>query len=211
MALEKVLIGMISIAYMYVTSMFFLSQLIIPNLGFRKKIKEELPKDAKKKLLEIKNSSKNKKEALKKVIDYQLTNFYSEMRQVFPRFKFLFESNFNKLWSKKGFLHCHQQNFVLRRLLIGTGMFTEKDIHLKHTFCYLNIHQYLKINIGRNKKEWMNADPFAISLGYNLGEILPNFAYPSMKKRGINPLRDPIKSKKILERTTILSLFLKNK
>ncbi len=211
MVLAKIIIGLFSIAILYITTIFLLSRLFIPNIGFKRKIKEKLPRDAKKKLIEIKKSSKNKKEALKKVIDYQLSIFYSEMRQAFPRFKFLFESSFNKLWKKKGFLHCHQQNFVLRRLLLGTKMFEEKDIKLKHTFCYLNIHQYLKINIGKKKKEWINVDAFAMSLGYNLGEVLPNFAYPSMKARGINPLRDPIKSKKILEKTTMLSLFLKNK
>jgi hypothetical protein len=211
MVLTKIIIGIITVATSYLVSTFLLSRLFIPNLGFKRKIKEKLPHEAKEKLMRITKESKDKNEALKKVISYQLSIFYSEMRQVYPRFKFLFESSFNKLWEKKGFLHCHQQNFVLRRLLLGTGMFTEKDIKLKHTFCYLNMHQYLKINIGKNRKEWLNVDPFAMSLGYDLGEILPNFAYPSMKKRGINPLRDPIKSKKILERTTMFSLFLKNK
>ena len=211
MVFIKIIIGIISLAALYLVGTFLLSRLFIPNLGFKGKIKEKLPLEAKEKLMRITKETKDKNEVLKKVISYQLSRFYSEMRQVYPRFKFLFESSFNKLWEKKGFLHCHQQNFVLRRLLLGTGIFTEKDIKLKHTFCYLNIHQYLKINIGNKKKEWIDVDPFAMSLGYDLGEVLPNFAYPSMKARGINPLRDPIKSKKILERTTMLSLFLKNK
>ena len=184
--------ALLLLVVIYFNSMFVLSQIFIPNLGYRRKIKGKIPIFVRQEMIKIGENSKTKREVLEKVLEFQHKYFYSEMRQVYRQFFLLFEGNFQKLWNKKGFLHCHQQNFVLRVLLLQTKRFKEEDIRLKVTFCYFNIHQYMKLKVD---DETIKVDPFAISLGYHIGEVLPNFAYKSMKQRKISPFKTKDKSK----------------
>lgn len=176
--------------FLYLLVVFGLSLIFVPNLGFKRKIVEVLPDSVIADISKIVDSSNNKKDVLSSLVDYQLSFFYSRMGFVIPKFWLLFESSFNKLWSKKGFLHCHQQNFVMRTLLLNTGLFSEEDIKLVLGSCYFNIHQYLLVNVGSVNKEWVFVDCFAISMGYPLGDHLNVFHFSYSKRN--NFVRRPI-------------------
>lgn len=175
------------IVLIYFVMMFVLSQIFIPNLGWKREIDEELPSEAKKDLKRIGDSYKKKEDVLKAVVDYMLVEkgFYGAYRQVFNQFSFLFESSITKLWNKGGFLHCHQHNFMLRYLLLGTKRFIDDDIDFIITNCVLNIHQYVRVNVSDSddKKKWISIDTFSISLGYKYGTTLPRFNIFRKKKR----------------------------
>ncbi len=170
----------------YLIVMFFLSQIFVPHLGWKRKPKHELPKEIQETLNKLVENNKTKKELLNAVIKYQTNNNKSSMMMLFLGFKDHFISDFDELW-KTPFLHCHQQAYILRELLLKTKKFKETDIKIKITACYVQIHQYLEINVSEtNKKEYVAVDPFAISLGYTIGETLPLLAFRDMKKRGID-------------------------
>ena len=170
----------------YLINMYFLSQIFIPHLGWKRKPKRKISTEIQKKLDNLSKKNKTKKELLKAVISYQMTNNKSSMRMLFLGFTDHFIADFDKLW-KTPFLHCHQQTHVLRELLLKTKRFKESDIKLRLTSCYIEIHQYLDINVSEtNKKEIIKADPFAISLGYEIGEVLPFLAFRDMNKRKLN-------------------------
>ena len=107
---------LIIVAYIFI--MFILAPLIIPNLGWKRPLKETLPADVKKKLVLLGKKHKNKEDVLKFVLALFLNRFHSEFGQSFTRFYTLCDSSFAKLWKKGGFLHCHQLNLVLRHLLM---------------------------------------------------------------------------------------------
>ena len=175
-----------AIVLAYLMLMFVVSQLVIPNLGFKAKISDELPLEVKREVAKIARNSRTRRMLLEKILEFQLSNFYSEMHQVWNQFSLLFEDSFQKLWDKKGFLHCHQQAYVLRRLLLETKRFSEDDLAYRITFCYGNIHEYLLVNIGDSEnKEWIKVDAYAMSLGFRLGEVLPHLAYPVIARRGL--------------------------
>lgn len=165
------------IVLIYFFFMFVLSQIFIPHLGWKRPAEKELPKDLKKDLKRIGNSYKKKEDVLKAIVNYMILEkgFYGKYGQIFRRFLYLFESKFDKLWNGNGFLHCHQHNFVLRNLLLGTGRFSEEDITPVITNCVLNIHQYSEINVSDDitSKKMIKIDIFALSLGYKYGKVLP--------------------------------------
>lgn len=171
----------------YILVMFILSFIFIKNLGWKEPL-QKTPLHVTKDMINIGKKYKNKKEVIKAVIKYHNKKFYSALMQVFFRFLFLFNNSIEDYWKEKRmFLHCHQHNYVFRHLIIATKRFEEHDIKLRHSLCYGNMHQYLKINISdsKDKKEWIIVDVFAISLGFKLGEKLPFFAQQVIKKRGL--------------------------
>lgn len=171
----------------YIVTMFILSQIFIPHLGIKQKPIEKLPEEIQREINKITKKSKTRKELLKKIVNFQMSKKKSSMMMILDSFLTLFESEFDAIWNMP-YIHCHHQTYILRELLLKTGKFKDEDLKLKLTTCYLEIHQYLKVNISETpeKKEYIYVDPFAISLGYKIGEILPFFAYRDMKKRNIN-------------------------
>jgi len=86
----------------------------------------------------------------------------------------LFISDVDKIWAKKGFLHCNVLNYLMRILLIKSGLFNEKDIKLKWTLVwYVSPHQYLEIKINPN--EIINVDLWANAYGVCFGDYAHGF------------------------------------
>ena len=101
----------------------------------------------------------------------------------------LWITDLRTLWEKKGYLHCHQHNILIQKLLIETERFNKKDFKFKLTSVYSEIHQYLKVNVSDNpkKEKWTYLDPFAISLGFEVGEKLPFLSIKEIQKRNLKP------------------------
>lgn len=153
--------------------MFFLSRIIVPNLGFkRRKIPEKIPREFMKVIIDLKKISKSKEDFAKKSYNYFSNRFHSEPGRVWADFPFLFIKRIDKLWGKK-LLHCHQLNYMYRIVLIKSRMFKEEDIKIRHGICFLNIHQFLIINVSKSEEKWRNVDLFARAIGYKFGQRLP--------------------------------------
>ncbi len=154
----------------YVMIMWLLPKVFFENLGWKSKIKGRLPKKVNEDMHRFGKEGKTKEDVLDKVINYELKRFYSKYYQYANEFVLFFRNNVRHLWEKKGFLHCHQQNLILRYLLLETGRFTEQDIKIRETVCYIGLHQYLQIRV--EEKKWINVDPFAMRLNHKKGELL---------------------------------------
>jgi hypothetical protein len=158
---------------------FFVSRLVVPNLGFKRpRIPKKIPYEFEKAINNIKKRAKNKEDYAKKMYNYLGKQFYGEGGSVWREMPFIFEKKMNILWNKKK-LHCHQLNHLYRTALIKSNLFNEKDIKIKHEFSMLNMHQFLKVNLGVKKKRWVEVDLFAKNLGYGFGKSMPSFFIPS--------------------------------
>ncbi|MCF7866189.1 hypothetical protein K9L67_05160 [Candidatus Woesearchaeota archaeon] len=184
----------------YVLLMFVFSQILVPNLGWKRELNEDIPLDVVKDMKLIGSSVKNKEDVLKKVLNYFTVEngFYGEMNRAFSDLVGLFEKSFVKLWYGDKFLHCHQHNFVMSNLLLCTSRFSEDDLILKVINCYTNIHQYVKVNVSDDNKikKWVVVDSFAYSLGFNYNEYLPRLTYFVAKKRGMKLRKNKHKFKR---------------
>ncbi|MGE0792752.1 MAG: hypothetical protein AB7V77_01070 [Candidatus Woesearchaeota archaeon] len=170
MILETLLVIFVGLLFLYIIVVFLLSPLILPNLGWKSKINDDLPKKVIKDLEEIGKKYKSKKKVLDKILEYEFDRFESKMFQQFTEFPLLFVKSLNDIWKRKGYLHCHQQNLLIRYFLLKTKRFTEDDIKLKITNCYFMIHQYIKVKVENNK--WLNVDPFAMRMGEPKHKVL---------------------------------------
>ena len=126
-------------------------------------IKTRLQSTKEIKKLANKLKKKTKQETLKNIFKFMITN-YGKDNEITKRLKLfffypkLFCYNTNKQLSKKQFLACHQQNNVLKTLLLNTNQFKKQDIQDKtHIQPYLIVHQYLLI---KTNKGTYKVDPF---------------------------------------------------
>ncbi len=89
-----------------------------------------------------------------------------------------FEVNPNTLWHRKGFLHCTQQNYLFRVLLVESGKLAEEQIEYAYSLVgYISPHQYLKIQIGDKQ---IAVDPWNYNLGASLGKYATGFGMKSL-------------------------------
>ena len=167
-----------SFLILFFFSVFFLSRIFVPNLGFkRSKIPRELPKEFEEAIIKLKKQSKNKDDYAKKIYNYLGKRFHGEPADVWEEMPFIFVKNINKLWNKKK-LHCNQLNYLYRIALIKSKLFKEQDIKILHRTYMLNLHQILKVNIGKTKEKWVKIDLFAKNYGYGFGRSMPKFFNP---------------------------------
>lgn len=167
----------------YFFTMFILAPLFVPNLGWKRKINEKLPVPLIRDMEQIGRKYVSREEVARAVVAYQLKFVYSKLANLYSNLDTVFDSSFSLLWKRKRSLHCHQQNAVLRNLLLATGRFKDSEIRLKLSVCYVQIHQYVVVNLHKGKS--IKVDPYAMSIGFDYGEILPFRVYSVLKKRGI--------------------------
>lgn len=139
----------------------------------KKEIPSKLPRGMEN-LIEKLKKSKNKKECVKAAYNYLSKKYRGHRVYTYLRIYELFTLDLNKMWHKKGFLHCNNINYLMRILLIKSGFFSDKDIELKWTLVwFFSPHQYLKVRL--NNKEYINIDLWAKAYGIRLGDYLRGF------------------------------------
>jgi len=137
------------------------------------KIPDKLPKEMEALIKELKKS-KTKKACIKKAYSSLLKKYRGYRFYTYIRFFDLFVLDINKIWAKKGFVHCAVLNYLMRILLIKSGLFDEDDIKLKWTLVwYISLHQYLKIRVGQN--EFINIDLWGKAYGISFGDYAHGF------------------------------------
>lgn len=114
--------------------------------------REDLPEGMKVLVDELAVKS-TQEEALRFAYD-TLTQKYRGYRTLtFLRFDRLCITNIEKLWSIRGFLHCHQMNYLLRTLLLASEQFQPEDIEARWTgVWFISPHQYLIITLRNGQK-----------------------------------------------------------
>lgn len=136
-----------------------LFSMIVPYLLFpgflRKRIIEKAPKLRR---IARKLKKKNKEETLKNIFAYVKNQYTGGLWGLYLLPWRHFYSNAENLVDRKMFLACHQQNFILKSLLINSGQFFENDFKTRMELVYVGtIHQYYIINVGKKR---FKADAF---------------------------------------------------
>lgn len=120
--------------------------------------------------------SSSKKEALDKAYQQIISRYRGYRFLTYTLFWRIFEADPNKLWNRRKFLHCTQQNYLLRTLLVKSGWFTENDIKLGFSLVwYFSPHQYLKIK--NDSTNYIAVDPWTHHFGVPMGFYASGFGY----------------------------------
>lgn len=93
----------------------------------------------------------SKAEALKIAYNELSSRYHGERIKTYSHIFSLLTHDINKLWKKKGFLHCNHINNLLITLLVGSGHFKKEDLKKRWTLVwYASPHQYMKVKLDNN-------------------------------------------------------------
>ncbi|EKD29428.1 MAG: hypothetical protein ACD_78C00417G0006 [uncultured bacterium (gcode 4)] len=142
------------------------------DLLSKTQVPDALPRDMQAVVDGLKKS-KNQEECLKKTYDILNTKYRGYRVKTYTRLFELFITDIIKLWSRNGFLHCTNINYVMRILLLKSGRFQESDIRLKWTLIwYVSPHQYLQVRVNG---KWIDVDIWAHAYGIQFGDHAHGF------------------------------------
>ncbi|NQU79099.1 hypothetical protein HQ545_04995 [Candidatus Woesearchaeota archaeon] len=146
---------------------------MFPNIFTRSKIPDELPKSMEDVIKEL-QGCKTKRLCVKKAYSILSKKYRGYRLLTYLRFFNLFEPNINRIWARTGFLHCVTLNYLMRILLVRSGLFDEGDIRIRWTLVwYISPHQYLNIRLDKNKS--INIDLWAKAYHIGFGDYAHGF------------------------------------
>jgi hypothetical protein len=153
--------------FTYLIFIFFMTRLWIPHMGFHKdELPAHIPLGMQKEIERLRSHAENKEDFLVKSLELLTTRYSGAMLRTITQLDLLFK-DIDWVWKHRGFVHCTQQNLMLRIFLVRSGYFSDDDIRLRHTFFWLDIHQYMQLKLNG---QWVNVDPWATFRGKPIGE-----------------------------------------
>lgn len=112
--------------------------------------------------------AQSQEECLRIVYNILIAKYHGDRIKTITKFFDIFERDINVLWSKNGFLHCTNINYVLKTLLIKSGFFKKEDVRTRWTLIwYFSPHQYIQVRVNN---KWINVDVWAHAFGIELGD-----------------------------------------
>lgn len=142
------------------------------DLSRKTKIPDNLPAGLEIEIRRI-SASSDKEAYLQKAYDYLSARYRGGRMKTYALIHKAFQKDLEYLWEEPGFMHCTNMNFLLRTMLIKSGLFNEEDIHLKWTFVwFVSPHQYVQVDVG---DRWIDVDIWAKRYGIEFGDHAHGF------------------------------------
>ena len=167
----------------YYLLMFVVSRLFIPRLGFwKERLPRRLPGNLRREVIKLKG---NKEQVLRKAYKIVTSKFYGLRGYTLLYMSKMMWRNPSLVWRRGGFAQCSTQTYFLRLFLVKSGKFKDEDIEVYHHPLGLNIHQILRVKVGKKK---VFLDPWAKKLGIPFGRRIDYFfkySYDPKKYEGI--------------------------
>ncbi|MCK4744707.1 hypothetical protein KAS41_01450 [Candidatus Parcubacteria bacterium] len=137
------------------------------------KIPKNLHGEIKKAVDEIKKMP-NQEKCLQKAYEIMTNRYRGYKFRTYSRLFQIFTFDAQKLWSKTGFIHCHNANYLMRILLVKSGFFKNADIKNKWTLVYyISPHQYLLVKLDNG--QYVNIDIWGKVYGIKFGDYARGF------------------------------------
>jgi len=159
---------LISLLAWYVLTVFFLSRLFVPFMGFTKyDPPNRLPTEVVDTIHQMETTSRDPREYLEHAYNFVRGRWHSERLETITRLPMIFRTDIGEIWKTPGYAHCTTINFILYTLLARSRFFTADDLRIRHTFFNGVLHQYLQVRVGDT---WIDADPSTSYLHLPLGQ-----------------------------------------
>ncbi|MEA2007194.1 MAG: hypothetical protein U9O20_03500 [Patescibacteria group bacterium] len=137
----------------------FLSKTKIPN---------KIPKNMRR-VVERLKKAKNQKQCLRMAHEAMSQRYFGRHMRTITHPLPIFSMDASKLWNTKGFMHCHNINWLLRILLVKSGFFKNRNIVNHWTVVWVTSpHQYLRIKMDDGV--CVNVDVWGATFGVKLGQ-----------------------------------------
>lgn len=120
-------------------------------------------------------SQPTKEQALEKAYQLMSRRYRGYRFRTYLYFWRAFEKDPNLLWDRQGFLHCHQQNLLLRVLLVESGWFEPAEVEFGYSLVwYISPHQYLKVKLD---SKTIALDPWNATYGAKINQYAVGFGF----------------------------------
>ncbi len=178
--MDVFIIRILEALMIYMLVIFVFSRLFVPHLGFRKEpLPRVIPKSMEKEIGRLKKRYKSPLDFAKAAYDVISRKYEGSHIFAYYRWDLVFSRNLGKLWSRKGYLPCNQQNLIYRVFLVKSGLLSDDQIRLRHTPIYAMVHQYVQISCKGN---WIDVDLWASQCGIPFGKRANLFTIAFIEK-----------------------------
>lgn len=138
-----------------------------------RKIPTNLPQEMET-IVELLRRTNSQEECLQKVYELLTKKYHGNRIKTLLHLFELFSRSLEELWSRNGFMHCTNLNWLLRTLLVKSGHFSAQDIRTHWTLLwYVSPHQYIQVKL--NSGEQVNIDVWAETYGIPFGDYAHGF------------------------------------
>lgn len=134
-----------------------------------------LPAGMEKTIERLKGQAGGEREKFLHLVYEELPKKYKSYRlRTYTRFWQAFDYDLEKIWNRGGFLHCNLMNYLMRVMLVKSGLFRDEEIELKHTHVwYCSLHQYLRVHLS--KDHYVNVDVWGAWFKKGIGQYAHGF------------------------------------
>ena len=154
---------------------------MIPNLFSKEPLPGKLPHDMALTIRRLREKHHSKEEFLRACFDFLRKRYHLRRLQVLAQFFNLFRKDIGWMWHKKGHLHCTSVNYVLRAMLVRSGLFADDEIILRLTTTwYIIPHQYLTVLVGDSRQVDVDVSTYDFGIpfgahagGWHCGSFFP--------------------------------------
>lgn len=117
-------------------------------------------------------------EAMQKAVDILKAKYKAKRFETYLKYPRILEKDPNKLWKRSGFMHCPQQNYLFRILMVKSGKLRDSEIELGYSLVWhVSPHQFLKVH---TPKRTLAVDPWNYELGAMIGKYASGFGMKSL-------------------------------
>lgn len=153
---------------LYVIVVFVLSRIFVPHFRFwREPLPKRIPRRMQEEIRKIKQQHRSKRAFAKAAHKFLAKRYSGGHWQLYFRWDLIFTEDLQKLWSRRGYIPCHQLNWLYRVMLVKSKVFSEDEVRVRTIPLYAIPHQFVQIKVG---DEWVDVDIWARHLGLPFGE-----------------------------------------
>ncbi|MBN1792067.1 hypothetical protein JW826_00045 [Candidatus Woesearchaeota archaeon] len=167
---------------------------MIPNLFSKLPIPGKIPAGLERAVRDLKRKNRTKESFLRATFDFLRQKYTLSRMKVILEFPELFKTDLEYLWRRTGHLHCTNVNYLLRVMLVKSGLFKDSDIKPMNTNTWFVMpHQYLRVDVtdknakaGGARKEIdvdISTYDFGIPYGSHAGGLRCGSLFPKRDNR----------------------------
>ena len=138
----------IAIKLLYIIGTFIVVKYFIPLFGYEKPVIRKIPKDMQMTIDQLRLDSHSKEEYLQNTYLAITAKYQSEFGGMWKYFPLHFETSWQKIWQRKGYIPCHHFAHLMRIFLVKSGMFNDNDIKFKISIYDWCVHQYCVVKVN---------------------------------------------------------------
>lgn len=138
----------------YLVGFFVLPYFVLPFVR-KEPVPSRLPRQLEEAIQQLERTSKNQYEYVRDCAEFILSANHCGRIKTLTRVDLAFERDLRELLKRRGFMHCHHLNHLMRVMLVRSRFFTDEHVRIRSSLVNCTLHQYLQV---RMSGQWYDVD-----------------------------------------------------